>query len=145
MAVFFHFVSFLSLPKFVASASEKASHGLKAPSDSSLGSLSQFKLNPQPMHVMSQLDWPSLTPSPSLCIGVRACNGGAVYKCQRGKGICGDEVKAPVTERWLPFFLFAVVQRPCTKGSGGQVRHRTNPLSSLLWAPECGDTSCAIL
>lgn len=61
--------SFTSLPKYVASASEKASPGLKAPSDSSPSSVSLFKLNPRPVHVMSQLDWLSLTPSPPFVMG----------------------------------------------------------------------------
>lgn len=139
------------LSKYALSASKKAAHGLKAPCHSSLSSVSVLagvQLNPHPVHIMGQLDWPSLTRSPPFVMGVRACYGGAVYKGKRGRGICGDKTKAAATETWLFLLsccLFAVEQRPYSDRSGGQVRHSTNPFTSLLWAPECADTSSAPL
>lgn len=85
---------------------KKAAHGLIAPCDSSLSSVSDLawaQLNPQPVRIMGQLDWPSLTCSRPFVMGLRACYGGEVYKGERG--ICGDKTKAAATQRWLPFFF----------------------------------------
>lgn len=150
--MFFHLKSSLAF-EICRICIKIAAQWLKAPCDSSLSSVSMFsgaQLNPQPVHIMGQLDWPSLTCSSPFVMGVRACHGGAVYKCQRGRGICGDKAKSPCNWEVDALFFFscsllAVVRRPSSEGSAGQVRHHVNPFTSLLWAPECADTSRAIL
>lgn len=98
---------------------KKAAHGLKAPSDSSLGSVSvlvRVQLNPR-AHTYNGPTWlAKFDMQSSLCNGVRACYGEGACKGKRGSGICGDKTKASVTERWRLFFfsccLLAVEQRP---------------------------------
>ena len=75
-------------PNICIQKKKKAAHGLKAPCDSSLSSVSDLawaQLNPQPVRIMDQLDWPSLTCSRPFVKGLRACYGGAVYKGKGGK------------------------------------------------------------
>lgn len=104
---------------------KKAAHGLKAPCDSSLSSVSLFagaQLNPQPVHIMGQLDWSGLTCSPPF---VKGSDPAMVeqFTSVKEKEMCGDKAKVPETERSLPFFfsccLFTVLQRPYFERLGG--------------------------
>ncbi len=59
-----------NLPLLFKCCIKKAAHGLKAPCDSSLSSVSVLagaQLNPQPVHIMGRLDWPSLTVTMQAC------------------------------------------------------------------------------
>ena len=96
------------LSKYLHKKKKKAAHGLIAPCDSSLSSVSDLawaQLNPQPVRIMGQLDWPSLTCSRPFVMGLRACYGGEVYKGKGGKRNLWGQDKSCGNWEVVPFFL----------------------------------------
>lgn len=95
-------------PNICIKKKKKAAHGLIAPCDSSLSSVSDLawaQLNPQPVRIMGQLDWPSLTCSRPFVMGLRACYGGEVYKGTGAKRNLWGQDKSCSNSEVVAFFL----------------------------------------